>query len=60
MKTGRMSHPVREWDRIDPRYDQPGPIRRGDLSWQRMAEAFVVFAAIVLFVFLFSLVEVSS
>ena len=48
-----------EYERLDPGYDQPGPIRRGELSWRLVAEAFVVFMAIVMFVFLASLVEVS-
>jgi hypothetical protein len=49
---------TRDLWRPDPGYDQPGPIRRGELSWQRVAEAFVVFVAIVMFCFLASLVEV--
>lgn len=46
--------------KVDPGYDQPGPPRRSDISWQRFIEGFIVFAAIVLFVFLASLVGVGS
>lgn len=46
------------WDRTDPGYDQPGPPRRSDLSWQLVIEGAVVFAVIVLFVVLASLVAV--
>jgi len=46
----------RAWDRLDPGYDRPGPIRRSDLSWQLVAEAVAVFGAIVMFVILASLV----
>lgn len=52
--------PAREWDRTDPGYDHPGPIRRSDLSLVVIVQGFVVFAAIVLFCFLASLVEVGS
>ena len=44
-----------QYDRLDPLYDQPGPIRRGDLTWRRFFEGAAVFAVIVVVVLLASL-----
>lgn len=49
---------LREWMRLDAAYDQPGPPRRSDLSWQLVIEGAVVFVAICVFVVLASLVAV--
>lgn len=48
--------PRSEWDRRD--VNEPGPIRRSDISWQAVVEAFVVFCAVALVVFLMSLQDV--
>ena len=45
--------------RIDPGYDQPGPIRRGDLSWALVAQGVVVALGVFLFIVLASIVAVN-
>ncbi len=48
----------REYVRTDPLYDQPGPPRRSDISWQLVIEGLLVFIAISMFVIGFSLIAV--
>ena len=43
---------------LDPGYDQPGPPRRSDLSWQSIIELVVLMAGIIVIVGLCSLVAV--
>ena len=49
---------MRPWMRYDPEYDQPGPIRRGELSWALVIQAVVVALGIFLFIVLVSIVAV--
>ena len=51
----RRDLPVQEWMRADPGYDQPGPIRRGELSWALVIQAVVVALGIGLFIVLASI-----
>jgi hypothetical protein len=44
--------------RLDPGYDQPGPIRRGELSWALVIQAVVVALGIFLFIVLVSIVAI--
>ena len=53
------SSPYRdEWLHVDPGYDQPGPPRRSDLSWQSIIELVVLMAGIIVIVGLCSLAAV--
>ncbi len=54
----RRDLPVQEWHYTDPGYDQPGPIRRGELSWALVIQAVVVALGVGLFIVLASIVAV--
>jgi hypothetical protein len=45
LRRGRR-YEYREWSRLDPEYDAPGPVRRSALDWQLVA-GFVVLVSIV-------------
>ena len=51
--------PARPWMQADPGYDQPGPIRRGELSWALVIQAVVVALGVGLFIVLASIVAVN-
>ena len=50
---------TRPWMQSDPGYDQPGPIRRGELSWALVLQAVVVALGVGLFIVLASIVAVN-
>ncbi len=56
LKRSDLPWPSREWYFTDPGYDQPGPIRRGELSWALVLQAVVVALGVFLFIVLISIV----
>lgn len=49
LKSGRIPNPVREWDRTDPGYDQPGPVQRLVVNVALVVSAVVVVIAGLMF-----------